>query len=358
MVDCDFCGDRRAILYCRADSAKLCLSCDHHVHSANGLSRKHVRSQICDNCAAEPAASRCATDGLVLCQDCDWDAHGVCAASAAHDRSQVEGFSGVPSAFALASSWGLEIEEKGVAACEWDGLLEELMVPNANPAAFAACGGELAAGKRSPTCGKQKQAILKQLLELLADGDGAGDDGSAADGEDEERHPPLMQPTTAGGFTSLLMIQQTPKNKASIDTNKTQIWDFNLGRLRGQDDSSAMEMEEYGTDHLSQHYGEILKEASLAKRRGLLSSNQNSSFIHGPATSESNNRSLSSSSVLEKNRSLGDFHFMDQSIPFRSNEVAAAAAAAAMTREDIETLAKNRGNAMQRYKEKKKTRRY
>ncbi|KAK4413573.1 Zinc finger protein CONSTANS-LIKE 14 [Sesamum alatum] len=119
MVTCDFCGERPAILYCRADSAKLCLLCDQHVHSANALAKKHLRSQICDNCAAEPASIRCATDGLVLCQECDWDAHGSCAVSAAHDRCPVEGFSGCPSAFDLASAWGLEIEEKKTTSYEW-----------------------------------------------------------------------------------------------------------------------------------------------------------------------------------------------------------------------------------------------
>ncbi|KAL0421616.1 UNVERIFIED_CONTAM: Zinc finger protein CONSTANS-LIKE 14 [Sesamum latifolium] len=109
MVTCDFCGERPAILYCRADSAKLCLSCDQHVHSANALAKKHLRSQICDNCAAEPASIRCATDGLVLCQECDWDAHGSCAVSAAHDRSQLRDFRGAhrPSIWRRLGVWRL-----------------------------------------------------------------------------------------------------------------------------------------------------------------------------------------------------------------------------------------------------------
>jgi hypothetical protein len=47
------CGSWVAVLYCRADSAKLCLLCDQHIHSANLLSRKHQRLQICDNCGSE-----------------------------------------------------------------------------------------------------------------------------------------------------------------------------------------------------------------------------------------------------------------------------------------------------------------
>ncbi|MCE5167248.1 Zinc finger protein CONSTANS-LIKE 15, partial [Datura stramonium] len=109
---CDFCNQQIAVLYCRADTAKLCLFCDQLVHSANALSKKHLRSQICDNCGSEPVSISCATDNLVLCQECDWDAHGSCAVSGAHDRNPVEGFSGLPSASELASAWGLDIEGK------------------------------------------------------------------------------------------------------------------------------------------------------------------------------------------------------------------------------------------------------
>lgn len=193
-VPCDFCNEQVAIFYCRADSAKLCLICDRHVHSANALSRKHVRSQICDNCGSKPVSVRCVTDNLVLCQDCDWDAHGSCAVSASHDRNPVEGFSGCPSAVELASVWGIEIQDKKPnvqvdSSSTWENgfsdswmagkeevsasvLLNDLMVPNHyhhNPAAaliYSNCGGELLK-KQNPSCGKQKQVIMKQLVGLL-----------------------------------------------------------------------------------------------------------------------------------------------------------------------------------------------
>ncbi|CAL1390196.1 unnamed protein product [Linum trigynum] len=109
-VPCDFCSDQLAVLYCRADSAKLCLFCDQHVRSANLLSRKHIHSQICDNCSSEPVSVRCATDNLVLCQECDYDAHGSCSSS--HDRASLDGFSGCPSALELAENWGFDFAEK------------------------------------------------------------------------------------------------------------------------------------------------------------------------------------------------------------------------------------------------------
>ncbi|EPS61097.1 hypothetical protein M569_13703 [Genlisea aurea] len=379
MVDCDFCGSRTAVLYCRADSAKLCLSCDSHVHSANAVSRKHIRSQICDNCAAEPASCRCATDGLVLCQDCDCDAHGSCAASAAHDRSPLEGFSGVPSGFELASSWGLEIEEtKTEEPYEWAGLLEELMVPNSNSFVFSDCGGE-SAKRKNPTCGKQKQVIMKQLLELLADGD-RSTGGRIADAEESD--PPRTptsdywrpenldshfeeqseqqgnnQLNSGVGFTTLLMMQQNhhladPKEEpnllfnnggAAID-NRTQIWDFNLGQLRGQEESTAVEID-YGSDFLlydGKHHENLLKKA---KRQGTTTTecfNDMIPFGGVPSsTSESNNlqRPPSLCSSEKKNKCFGDI------IPFTDHQciIPGRSDVPAMTKADIETIAKNRG---------------
>nr|DAD35014.1 TPA_asm: hypothetical protein HUJ06_005654 [Nelumbo nucifera] len=112
LVLCDFCNEEITVLYCRADSAKLCLFCDQHVHSANALSRKHLRSQICDNCSSQPVSVRCSTDHLVLCQDCDWDAHVSRSLSTTHECCPVEGFSGCPSALELDSIWGFDLADK------------------------------------------------------------------------------------------------------------------------------------------------------------------------------------------------------------------------------------------------------
>lgn len=70
---CEFCGVVRAVVYCKSDSARLCLQCDGRVHSANSLSRRHLRSLLCDNCNAQPAIVRCMDDKLSLCQSCDWN---------------------------------------------------------------------------------------------------------------------------------------------------------------------------------------------------------------------------------------------------------------------------------------------
>ncbi|KAM0952244.1 putative transcription factor interactor and regulator Znf-B family [Dioscorea sansibarensis] len=96
---CEYCRGQRAVVYCPPDSARLCLSCDVHVHSANALASRHVRSLICDRCLAQPAFTWCIDDGALLCHDCDW-----CAPSL-HRRQPVNCYSGCPSSSDLLSLW-------------------------------------------------------------------------------------------------------------------------------------------------------------------------------------------------------------------------------------------------------------
>ncbi|KAL2633843.1 hypothetical protein R1flu_005322 [Riccia fluitans] len=46
---CELCGDR-ATVYCPADDANVCWSCDAKVHSANFLVARHSRSVLCSKC--------------------------------------------------------------------------------------------------------------------------------------------------------------------------------------------------------------------------------------------------------------------------------------------------------------------
>lgn len=130
---CDNCNDSNALLYCRADSAKLCFSCDRGVHSANQLFYKHTRSQLCDACGDSPASIFCSTESSVLCQNCDWERHKFLLPSV-HDRRPLEGFTGCPSVTELLTILGLEnidkkalflSEESGGGGCDgffWSGL--------------------------------------------------------------------------------------------------------------------------------------------------------------------------------------------------------------------------------------------
>ncbi|KAJ4838328.1 hypothetical protein Tsubulata_031749 [Turnera subulata] len=431
-VPCDFCSEQTAVLYCRADSARLCLFCDEHVHSANLLSRKHVRSQICDNCASEAVSFRCATDNLVLCQDCDWDAHGSCSVSSAHDRSPVEGFSGCPTAPDLGVILGFDLEEKRLASEQPLGFgggaaqvennhhhlqpwgIQDLMVPaagddcNKDGAGYDNGSG----GKKGVGFGRYKQVVLKQLVELFkrdligdsggeSEGDGGGGEdlvpgtpgrtgrcwegnvetlefGNGNDGVGAQQQP---------GFTPPLMLPSQvadPKPGRVVgslwdrDANARgpQIWDFNLGQLRNQEESEQLEIGYGGSSDegfMIKNIGEIMKETSLTNMKMLGDIYQLNSAIpnddmasfnyptasQGPATSESNNlpvRRPSSGSEFGKPKDIGggeDIHFAEHSVLVRGDSMLTAA-----TNADMELLARNRGNAMQRYKEKKKTRRY
>lgn len=105
---CDFCCESPALLYCRADSAKLCLSCDREVHSTNQLFSKHTRFQLCDACDSSPASILCFTEHSVLCQNCDFELHSYPGSCNSHDRRPLEGFCGCPSAPELSAIVGFQ----------------------------------------------------------------------------------------------------------------------------------------------------------------------------------------------------------------------------------------------------------
>ncbi|KAF6167299.1 hypothetical protein GIB67_043160, partial [Kingdonia uniflora] len=92
---CEFCGTAKAVIFCRSDNARLCLQCDGHVHSANCLSRRHLRSLICDRCNLQPAIFRCLEDKMCLCQSCDLNGQGC--SGLMHHRQSLNCYSGCPS---------------------------------------------------------------------------------------------------------------------------------------------------------------------------------------------------------------------------------------------------------------------
>ncbi|KAI4378590.1 hypothetical protein MLD38_016050 [Melastoma candidum] len=102
---CDFCGEQRSMVYCQSDAACLCLSCDRSVHSANALSRRHSRTLICERCNSQPALVRCAEERVSLCQNCDWTGHGTSTPASNHKRQTISCYHGCPSAAELSSIW-------------------------------------------------------------------------------------------------------------------------------------------------------------------------------------------------------------------------------------------------------------
>ncbi|KAF5771846.1 putative transcription factor C2C2-CO-like family [Helianthus annuus] len=103
---CDYCREARSMVYCRSDEAYLCLSCDRNVHSANALSKRHSRTLVCDKCNTQPAFVRCVEEKLSLCQNCDWEGHNrPNSASTSHSRHTLNCYKGCPSAADLSSIW-------------------------------------------------------------------------------------------------------------------------------------------------------------------------------------------------------------------------------------------------------------
>ncbi|KAK1437249.1 hypothetical protein QVD17_03038 [Tagetes erecta] len=196
---CDFCDESTAILYCKADNAKLCLSCDRKVHSTNPLFTKHTRSLLCDGCDSSPATIFCSTDAVVHCQNCDWETHnksnsdpGTDSGSKTHDRRPIEGFTGCPNVTDLLSILGFEdLSKKGVlnligdgdGGSEWCGSghgfsdylvwespgfvsLDDLIVSSGSDHGYQAMGVPPLPKNRNAALGAYKEELLHQLREL------------------------------------------------------------------------------------------------------------------------------------------------------------------------------------------------
>lgn len=187
---CDFCGENTALLYCRADSAKLCFTCDREVHSTNQLFTKHTRWLLCNLCDSCPASILCCTESSVFCQNCDWESHNnqLSAVSSVHERRPLEGFNGCPCVAELLSIFGFEdMGKKDLLYGGDDGVggggygfsdwviwdtpsvvsLDDLIANNDSVGHnFQAVGVPPLPKNRNAACGKHKEEILSQLREL------------------------------------------------------------------------------------------------------------------------------------------------------------------------------------------------
>ncbi|KAG6392427.1 hypothetical protein SASPL_146646 [Salvia splendens] len=124
---CDFCGEQRSIIHCRSDAACLCLSCDRNVHSANAISKRHLRTLLCERCHSQPAITRCIQESTSLCQDCNWSGHAAVPASdVEHKREMINLYSGCPSAADFSRIWSFFSVDKSISNPEPDPMrLEE-----------------------------------------------------------------------------------------------------------------------------------------------------------------------------------------------------------------------------------------
>ncbi|XP_028124460.1 zinc finger protein CONSTANS-LIKE 9-like isoform X2 [Camellia sinensis] len=105
---CEFCMGLRPVIYCKADAAYLCLSCDAKVHSANALSNRHPRTPVCEACRYRPAHVRCSDHRMFMCHGCDCSLHKD---SSQHQKQVISSFMGCPSAKDFAVLWGFELNK-------------------------------------------------------------------------------------------------------------------------------------------------------------------------------------------------------------------------------------------------------
>ncbi|XP_073292925.1 zinc finger protein CONSTANS-LIKE 2-like isoform X2 [Primulina huaijiensis] len=83
---CDTCHSTACTVYCRADMAYLCSSCDARIHAANLLASRHERVLVCEACERAPAAFLCKADAASLCTSCDSDIHSANPLARRHHR--------------------------------------------------------------------------------------------------------------------------------------------------------------------------------------------------------------------------------------------------------------------------------
>ncbi|XP_050216959.1 zinc finger protein CONSTANS-LIKE 4 [Mercurialis annua] len=89
---CDSCKSATATLFCRPDSAFLCINCDSKIHAANKLASRHARVFVCEVCEQAPAHVTCKADAAALCITCDRDIHSANPLARRHERVPVTPF--------------------------------------------------------------------------------------------------------------------------------------------------------------------------------------------------------------------------------------------------------------------------
>lgn len=83
---CDSCQSAACRVYCRADSAYLCVGCDSCIHAANWVASRHERVWVCEACESAAATITCKADAAALCAACDADIHSANPLARRHHR--------------------------------------------------------------------------------------------------------------------------------------------------------------------------------------------------------------------------------------------------------------------------------
>jgi hypothetical protein len=88
-MPCYGCRAAPSVVYCRADAAYLCASCDTRVHAANSVASRHERVRVCEACDRLPAVLACRADAAALCAMCDAQVHSANPLAGRHQRVPV-----------------------------------------------------------------------------------------------------------------------------------------------------------------------------------------------------------------------------------------------------------------------------
>ncbi|CAA0831946.1 CONSTANS-like 4 [Striga hermonthica] len=118
---CDSCKAAPSTVFCRADSAFLCLACDANIHAANRLASRHARVWVCEVCEQAPATVSCKADAAALCPACDRDIHSANPLARRHERLPLAPFYDA----AAAAKPAQDFSEEEAEAASW------LLLPNA-----------------------------------------------------------------------------------------------------------------------------------------------------------------------------------------------------------------------------------
>ncbi|KAK5810971.1 Zinc finger CONSTANS-LIKE 9 -like protein [Gossypium arboreum] len=219
--NCDFCGHQRPVVYCRSDAACLCLSCDRNVHSANALSRRHSRTLLCERCNSQPALVRCTEERVSLCENCDWIGHGTSTSNWTHKRQTINCYSGCPSSAELSSLWPFfwQSPSPGESTCEKElGLMS--ITENIETTSWGPTGNTVSQNKNS-------DGVAEVNNDNNADM-GSGWDGSSSILE-LRSPPPLDQP--AGVTDTSLPKVSCPQTKRPLLCEDDLYDDFNMDEV-------------------------------------------------------------------------------------------------------------------------------
>nr|BAQ21305.1 Constans/Heading date 1 [Miscanthus sinensis]BAQ21306.1 Constans/Heading date 1 [Miscanthus sinensis]BAQ21364.1 homolog of Constans/Heading date 1 [Miscanthus sinensis] len=120
---CDGCRGAPSVVYCHADAAYLCASCDARVHAANHVASRHERVRVCEACERAPAVLACRAEAAALCAVCDVQVHSANPLAGRHQRVPVLPLpvAAIPaaSAFAEAAATAVAVGDKEEEVDSW-----------------------------------------------------------------------------------------------------------------------------------------------------------------------------------------------------------------------------------------------